>query len=304
VLEIHNGPGELTAKYTYDAWGKLISITDASGAALGTNSFAYHISVRYRGYIYDNETGLYYLQSRYYDPEVCRFINCDDVHYIGTSESEVSYNPFAYCENDAVNNVDPSGYAVNVHVSVKYFYNSYAGRNSLNQHIFIFQYLKYGYNYDYSDPSQIGKSYFPAIVVVWDKKYIKLDLCFESNTKKKGIAANKKYLRAFSMENMCYYLAEYSMQCYKQVFSKKYPLRSVKGIELEILLHFYMYYFDIDKNDNYASSKEVDIDNRKDGLLIEIFTSSSLINRCKKALKNKKADKAISKILKTVYSKK
>ena len=49
------------------------------------------------------------MQSRYYDPEVGRFINCDDVNYIGTTESEVSYNPFAYCENDPVNDSDPSG---------------------------------------------------------------------------------------------------------------------------------------------------------------------------------------------------
>ena len=56
-----------------------------------------------------NETELYYLQSRYYDPEVCRFINCDDVNYIGLTESEASYNPFAYCENEPVNSSDSSG---------------------------------------------------------------------------------------------------------------------------------------------------------------------------------------------------
>ena len=56
-----------------------------------------------------NETELYYLQSRYYDPEVGRFINCDDVNYIGATGSEVSYNPFAYCKNDPVNYIDPTG---------------------------------------------------------------------------------------------------------------------------------------------------------------------------------------------------
>ena len=60
-----------------------------------------------------NETELYYLQSRYYDPEVCRFINCDDVNYIGITESEISYNPFAYCENEPVNNKDSNGYFIN-----------------------------------------------------------------------------------------------------------------------------------------------------------------------------------------------
>ncbi|MDO4381043.1 MAG: RHS repeat-associated core domain-containing protein, partial [Clostridia bacterium] len=64
---------------------------------------------RYRGYYYDDETGLYYLQSRYYDPEVGRFINADAAHYIGITESVVSNNAFAYCENDPVNSFDPSG---------------------------------------------------------------------------------------------------------------------------------------------------------------------------------------------------
>ena len=64
---------------------------------------------RYRGYYYDTETGLYYLQSRYYDPEVGRFINCDDVNYIGVTGTAISYNLFAYCENNPVNWKDNTG---------------------------------------------------------------------------------------------------------------------------------------------------------------------------------------------------
>ena len=109
VIEIHNGAGAVTAKYNYDSWGKLLSITDASGTPLGASSFAYQISVRYRGYVYDSETGLYYLQSRYYDPETGRFINCDSPDFIGISESFTSWNGFAYCENNWVNDMDPSG---------------------------------------------------------------------------------------------------------------------------------------------------------------------------------------------------
>ena len=67
---------------------------------------------RYRGYYYDTDTSLYYLQSRYYDPETGRFLNSDDVNFIGTTESEISYNPFAYCENDPVNAIDPTGKAM------------------------------------------------------------------------------------------------------------------------------------------------------------------------------------------------
>ena len=62
---------------------------------------------RYRGYYYDSETRLYYLQSRYYDPEVCRFINADS--YTSTGQGFTGYNMFAYCGNNPVNYVDPTG---------------------------------------------------------------------------------------------------------------------------------------------------------------------------------------------------
>ena len=65
----------------------------------------------YRGYFYDVETGLYYLQSRYYDPETGRFINADDTAYIGYDSSPLSTNIFAYCANNPVNRVDYSGKA-------------------------------------------------------------------------------------------------------------------------------------------------------------------------------------------------
>ena len=89
----------VVASYTYDPWGKIIS---SSGTLADINP------LRYRGYYYDAETGFYYLQSRYYDPEIGRFINADS--YASTDETGLlSTNMFAYCENDPVNRSDPSG---------------------------------------------------------------------------------------------------------------------------------------------------------------------------------------------------
>ena len=64
------------------------------------------VNVGYRGYFYDFETGLYYLRSRYYDPEIGRFINADDTNYLGYDDTPLSMNLFSYCENNPVNCID------------------------------------------------------------------------------------------------------------------------------------------------------------------------------------------------------
>lgn len=87
-----------------DAWGNLISTDESSVSDIGEiNPF------RYKSYYYDSETRLYYLQSRYYDPQVGRFLNADAMEYLGATRTLLSFNLFAYCENNAVNNVDPFG---------------------------------------------------------------------------------------------------------------------------------------------------------------------------------------------------
>lgn len=92
----------IVATYAYDAWGKIIStsgITSMEESALAANP------LRYRGYIYDTETGFYYLQSRYYDPEIGRFFNADACLY----NTILGFNLFAYCYNNPVNYSDPYG---------------------------------------------------------------------------------------------------------------------------------------------------------------------------------------------------
>lgn len=101
VIAVVNSNNQEVARYVYDAWGNVIS---QSGSMADKNPF------RYRGYYYDTETGFYYLQSRYYDPSIRRFINADDHSIIGTlSQSAGEVNLYAYCCNNPVMYTDESG---------------------------------------------------------------------------------------------------------------------------------------------------------------------------------------------------
>ena len=101
VKLIHYIPGfeyESVATYEYDAWGNIVS---SSGRLAEINP------LRYRGYYYDNETGFYYLQSRYYNPAIHRWINSDSL--IGQAENIQGTNLFSYCFNNPVNMTDSTG---------------------------------------------------------------------------------------------------------------------------------------------------------------------------------------------------
>ena len=104
----------LVASYEYDPWGKVTSVKGSSGAILSLEAYPNHIAhvnpIRYRGYYYDIETGFYYLQSRYYDPAISRFINADS--YGSTGQGFLGTNMFAYCNNNPVLGIDPDGHIV------------------------------------------------------------------------------------------------------------------------------------------------------------------------------------------------
>ncbi|MBP3560407.1 MAG: RHS repeat-associated core domain-containing protein [Clostridia bacterium] len=102
VIAIANSSGNVIASYTYDAWGKVLSIT-GDVAWLGQIN-----PIRYRSYYYDNESGYYYLQSRYYNPEIGRFI-CADGVVSDVGGDVLGYNMFAYCFNNPVNLDDSNG---------------------------------------------------------------------------------------------------------------------------------------------------------------------------------------------------
>ena len=109
VIALYNSAGNISARYVYDSWGKLVSVTNANGNAITDPSHIANLNpIRYRGYYYDTETGLYYLQSRYYNPEMGRFLNADGI--LGVNKDILGYNLFTYCANNPVNRVDFSGY--------------------------------------------------------------------------------------------------------------------------------------------------------------------------------------------------
>ena len=103
---IYDSTGAVVVTYKYDAWGNAISTTGTLAGTIGAIN-----PYRYKSYYYDAETGLYYLQSRYYDAKVQRFVSEDEPMLVGVTGGIYSYNLYAYCENDPVNNVDVFGYA-------------------------------------------------------------------------------------------------------------------------------------------------------------------------------------------------
>ena len=113
VIALLNANGTLAASYNYGAWGNY-SVHGADGKKTTDPTFIGHINpLRYRGYYYDRETRLYYLQSRYYDFANCRFINADT---FATTDANgfLSANMFAYCENNPIMRVDADGEIWNV----------------------------------------------------------------------------------------------------------------------------------------------------------------------------------------------
>ena len=103
VEKIYSAGGELKAEYSYDSWGKCTIVKNVSGIA-EANAF------RYRGYYFDSESGLYYLNSRYYDPIIGRFISPDSLGYLNPSMID-GLNLYAYSLNNPIIFVDPTGHA-------------------------------------------------------------------------------------------------------------------------------------------------------------------------------------------------
>ena len=106
VTGLVNASGTQVVSYTYDPWGAPMSTDGTMAATLGAAN-----PLRYRGYVYDTETGLYYLSSRYYNPVWGRFINADTADVLGASPGKANWdkNLFAYCDNNPANRKDDGG---------------------------------------------------------------------------------------------------------------------------------------------------------------------------------------------------
>ena len=106
VTGLVNASGTQVVSYTYDPWGAPMSTDGTMASTLGAAN-----PLRYRGYVYDTETGLYYLTSRYYNPVWGRFINADTADVLGASPDKANWdkNLFAYCDNDPVSRKDDGG---------------------------------------------------------------------------------------------------------------------------------------------------------------------------------------------------
>ena len=102
VVAVYDKNGIKLVSYTYNAWGEC-TVTNHTTVPSVVSNNAY----RYRGYYYDSDLDMYYLQSRYYDANICRFINADS--FVSTGQGLLGYNMFVYCNNNPITYVDRTG---------------------------------------------------------------------------------------------------------------------------------------------------------------------------------------------------
>ena len=111
IIALLDNNGSVVVKYKYNAWGKC-KLLNADGFEITDNN---HIGIlnpfRYRSYYYDHGIGLYFLKTRYYDPEIGRFMTIDDLSYLDP-DSINGLNLYAYCLNNPTKYIDPNGKAV------------------------------------------------------------------------------------------------------------------------------------------------------------------------------------------------
>ena len=113
ITHIYSEDGVLVAKYVYDGYGRHKVLNSLNEEDTNLYSIGNLNPFRYRGYYYDRVLGLYNLVSRYYDPEVCRFISPDTISILDKTKLDINgLNLYMYCNDNPIMFVDPSGYIV------------------------------------------------------------------------------------------------------------------------------------------------------------------------------------------------
>ena len=138
VIGIVDVDGISVAEYRYDAWGKVL---EATGSMASINP------IRYRGYYFDAETELYYLHSRYYDPEVGRFINADA--FASTGQGILGANMFAYCGNEPISCRDSGGYSPGEYYEVLSVSSEKKGQDDEGSNLYV---ITIDYSFSRGDP--------------------------------------------------------------------------------------------------------------------------------------------------------
>ena len=217
ILAITDTEGSIVGNYEYDAWGKVLT---------ADTDIAKQNPIRYRGYYYDNETGYYYLQSRYYDSNICRFINADIFEIAKRNNSTSTIlNMFSYCFNHPVYSIDLTGYwSSDVHFgynsnSKNHFYSTYSISNG------TFYYGTYYWAY-----ISVGFSkYFAYNIAYWcndvDKTYTPSKLKynhwhFNSNWGKKGKTDSRVQHRNEMLKKAKNYLSKATSKKKRKIYYK------------------------------------------------------------------------------------
>ena len=175
ITSIYDGDGNMVAKYEYDAWGNVLTVTDANNKSITDKKHIANLNpFRYRSYYYDSESGFYFLMSRYYDPVVHRFINADG--YFQSGDGILDTNMNAYCRNNPLNNIDKYGTLVTT-IGLNVF-GCFGVPACFSIYMAVDDYGNYGFYYSYCDYQESGGvgimsiSATTSLNIIWDAETI------------------------------------------------------------------------------------------------------------------------------------
>ena len=175
ITSIYDGEGNMVAKYEYDAWGNVLTVTNSNNSEItDPNHIANLNPFRYRSYYYDSESGLYYLMSRYYDPVTHRFVNADG--YFQSGDGILDTNMNAYCRNNPLNNIDKYGTLVTT-IGLNVF-GCFGVPACFSIYMAVDDYGNYGFYYSYCDYQESGGvgimsiSATTSLNIIWDAETI------------------------------------------------------------------------------------------------------------------------------------